>query len=101
MEGFKAGSRQCRNGLVSLRRVSGRANDTIYFRAQQRSERVPDGSGHCLTPLLEPYRKRGVEPRSSSRGDGHRPVLLPCRKRRKAGVATAFPHLILRANGSV
>ena len=63
------------NGLVPLRRVSGRANDTIDFCARQRSERVPDGSGHCLTSLLEPYRKRGAGPRSSSPGDGHRPVL--------------------------
>ena len=32
-------------GLVSLRSVSGRANDTIYFCPQQRLERVPRGSG--------------------------------------------------------
>ena len=92
-QGFRAGKQQpvaaARLGpgarAMLLRRVSGRANDTIYFCAQQRST------------LLEPC----AEPRGSSRGDGHRPVLLPCRKRRKAGVATAFPHLILRANGSV
>ena len=68
------GSRKTRCAKARYRCwVSGRANDTIYFCPQQRSERVPEGTDHCPTSLLEPYRQRGAGPHHSSLGDGHRP----------------------------